>query len=305
MKWSSISLPNWIIDILSPHHVFGIPLVDTHLCQIYATALCDILWFSRNQAIHKGILPDITNFVGNIKKLSLDHYATWLSISQLVRELWSTPEAGNFKVNFDTATRELFYIQVAVCRDSHGTIVHSIYQFSPLGDPDCAKAQAAFLAASLASSLKIVKFVLEGNSPLVISLLQQPSFDLDNLVTSLISRAFSLIPPPLFGRLGKSTKVQTFAFITWHIGPRLESLLVAFPLFFPPFSPPLSIPLCSGKDPPLPSSSKGGFFVCSVCCSSLFSMKQCVTKKKKKRCGLVIVGYTGVSTIPFRYQQWY
>jgi hypothetical protein len=95
-----------------------------------------MLWFSRNQAIHKGILPDITSSAGNIMRLSLDHYAAWLSISQPVRELWSTPDKGSFKVNFDIATSKLFSVQATVCRDFHGTIVQSIYQFSPPCDPD-------------------------------------------------------------------------------------------------------------------------------------------------------------------------
>jgi hypothetical protein len=72
LKWSAISLPNWIIGILSPHHSFGIPFVDIHLFQIYAIVLCDMLWFSRSQTIHKGILPDITKFANNIMRLSLD-----------------------------------------------------------------------------------------------------------------------------------------------------------------------------------------------------------------------------------------
>ena len=92
-------MSDWIIGILSPNLSFGIPLVDTHLFQIYAIELCDMMWFSRNQAIHKGLLPEASKFAANIKRLSLDHYATWQSISQPVRELWSPPKAGSFSIS--------------------------------------------------------------------------------------------------------------------------------------------------------------------------------------------------------------
>jgi hypothetical protein len=69
---------------LSPHQTFGIPLDDTHLFQIYADVLCDMLWFSKNKAVHKGVLPDAKKFVEDVKRLSLDHHATWKTKSQPV-----------------------------------------------------------------------------------------------------------------------------------------------------------------------------------------------------------------------------
>jgi hypothetical protein len=76
MKWSSLSLPSWIKGILSPHQTFGICLVDSHLFQIYPIVLCDTLWFSKNQSIHNGVFSDASNFVENIRRISLEHYAT-------------------------------------------------------------------------------------------------------------------------------------------------------------------------------------------------------------------------------------
>ena len=96
-----------------------------------------------------------------------------------MRELWSSPKVGNFKVNFDIAIRDHFLVQATVRRNSHGTIIKSLYQFSPHCDPACSEAQAAFLAVSLATSLKLDNFVLEGVSSLVISYLQQHSIVLD------------------------------------------------------------------------------------------------------------------------------
>jgi hypothetical protein len=116
-------------------------------------------------------------------------------ISQPVRELWSAPNEGYYKVNFDFASSEFFFVQVAICRNSHGTIVKSLYQFTPPSDDVYAEAQAALLAVSLANSLKLDRFVLEGISSFIISYLQQQSIGLDKPLVSLISRVFSLIPP--------------------------------------------------------------------------------------------------------------
>jgi hypothetical protein len=84
LKWSSLNLPNWIKGILSPHQSFGIPPDNTHLFQIYATVLCDMLWLSRNKAIRKGVLPDVSKFVEDVKRISLDHQVVWNSEAQPV-----------------------------------------------------------------------------------------------------------------------------------------------------------------------------------------------------------------------------
>jgi hypothetical protein len=74
-------MSEWISGILTPNLSFGIPKDDTHLFQIYAVVLCDMMWFSRNQAIHKGVLPEVSSFAATIKRLSLDHFVAWQSKS--------------------------------------------------------------------------------------------------------------------------------------------------------------------------------------------------------------------------------
>jgi hypothetical protein len=161
-----------VLHILFPNQTFGIPLANIHLFQIYAAILCDMLWFSRNKAIHKGVLPDASKFAEDINRISLDHHAAWKTKAQPMRELWSPPQAGNFKVNFNTAIRDLFSVQAAVCRDSTGAIVKVLYQYSPPSEASYDEAQVALLAAFLAISLKLDNFSLEGNSSIVISSIQ-------------------------------------------------------------------------------------------------------------------------------------
>jgi hypothetical protein len=85
-----------------------------------------------------------------------------------------------------------------------------LYQFTPPSDDVYAEAQAVLLAASLASSLKLDKFVLEGNSSFVISYLQQQSFGLDNPLVSLISKVFSLISPSSLWEVRKVNRSANF-----------------------------------------------------------------------------------------------
>jgi hypothetical protein len=242
LKWSNITLANWINGILSPFQSFGIPLVDTHLFQIYASVLCDMLWFAKNQALHKGILPNISKFAENIMSLSLDHFAAWNYMSQPVRDLWFAPKDNWYKVNFDFTSIELFSVQAAVCRNSHGTVVKSLYQFTPPIDDVYAEAQAALLVASLASSLKLDKFVLEGNSTNVISYLQQLSLGLDKLLVSLFSKLFSLIPPSSLWDARKVNKSENFCtcYVThWAVARVIYGYI---PTFFSPSPTPSLLP---------------------------------------------------------------
>jgi hypothetical protein len=83
LKWSSLTLPDWIKGIITPHITFGIPPADSHLFQIFAAVLCDLNWFSRKQAVHKGILLDALKLAENIKRVSMEHYAAWSSKQKL------------------------------------------------------------------------------------------------------------------------------------------------------------------------------------------------------------------------------
>jgi hypothetical protein len=48
LKWSALSLADWIQGILTPSSSFGIICADSHYFQIFAAVLCDMLWFYRN-----------------------------------------------------------------------------------------------------------------------------------------------------------------------------------------------------------------------------------------------------------------
>jgi hypothetical protein len=245
--WFSIPPSNWIKGLIHPHSFFGIPPADCHLFQIFAAVLCDLIWFARNKAVHEGSIPDISSLARLIRKTTLAHAAAWHSTSPTVKEIWSPPSAGSFKINFDTAIRENFSVQAAVCRDSKGKIVKAISQTNPPCDPNFGEALAARLAASLAASLQLQNFSLEGDSAVVVSALNNPSITLDWHIESVIANALSLIP---VSSLWLATKIHRSAnfcahYVAYWAAARVFSGCI--PTYFPP---PPSYPICSGKDPP-------------------------------------------------------
>ena len=86
---AALSLPEWIKGILTPHSSFGILVADSHLFQIYAAVLCDIMWFSRNQAVHKGVIPKVSSLAANIRRVSVEHYAAWSQKLLPITEAWT------------------------------------------------------------------------------------------------------------------------------------------------------------------------------------------------------------------------
>jgi hypothetical protein len=126
LEWSALSLADWIECILTPTSSFGINCADSHFFQIFAAVLCDMLWFYRNQVVHKGVIPDVSTIAANINRVSMEHYTTWSSKIHHVKEVLSKPPHGFCKVNFDTTIREGFSTQVAVCRNSNGMIIKAL-----------------------------------------------------------------------------------------------------------------------------------------------------------------------------------
>jgi hypothetical protein len=136
--------------------------------------LCDLLWFYRNQAVHKGVIPAVASVAAHINRVALEHHTVWSSKLHHVKEAWLKPAIGFCKVNFDTAIHEAFATQAAVCRNSEGQIIKAITQVSPPCSPVYREALAAKLASVLVSTLKLDSFILEGDSHIVILSLNNP-----------------------------------------------------------------------------------------------------------------------------------
>ena len=95
------------------------------------------------------------------------------------KEIWSKPPLDFFKVNFDAAIKEDFSIQAAVYKNSNGLILKMHSQVRPPCSPVYGEALVAQLVGVLATSLKLDMFILEVDSFIVVSPLQNPSLIMD------------------------------------------------------------------------------------------------------------------------------
>jgi hypothetical protein len=245
--WSSLSLSSWVQGIISPHAAFGIPKDDVHLFQIFSAVLCDRLWFCRNKAIHEGSIPDISKLALSIKKTASAHAAAWGSVAATEEQAWCPPLEGHYKLNFDTAIRDHFSAQAAVCRDHTGAIVKAISQISPPCSPAYGEAQGALLAASLASQMQLSHFVLEGDSQTVISALLFPAIIHDWHIEHLITATLALLSPTSMWDAKKINRSANFCahhVATWAAARVYSGCIPTFPPLSSPFS------FCSGLAPP-------------------------------------------------------
>ena len=169
-----------------------------------------MLWFSRNKAIHDGIIPDSLKLASSIKKAAYAHVAAWLSVPALEVQVWIPPKKGSFKINFDTTIRDHFSAQAAVCRDHYGSILKAVSQISSLSSPNYGKAHGALLAASLASSMNLKHFVLEGDSLTVILALTSPVLNQDWHIEKIIGDTLTLLPPSSMWEAKKINRSANF-----------------------------------------------------------------------------------------------
>jgi hypothetical protein len=97
------SMSDLIASLISPVRTLGIPLVEKHKFQIFASVACDILWFYRNKALHDAASFDARSVLIHINKIFLEHFQAWHSSSQVPMENWISPPLNWVKINFDTA----------------------------------------------------------------------------------------------------------------------------------------------------------------------------------------------------------
>jgi hypothetical protein len=204
--------------------------------------LCDRLWFCRNKAIHEGTIPDISQLALSIKKTASAHAAAWGSVAVTEEQAWNPPLEGHYKLNFDTAIRDHFSAQAAVCRDHTGVSHISLPYTLAYGE-----AQGALLAATLASQLQLSHFVIEGDSQIVISALLYPAIISDWHIEHLIHDTLALLSPTSKWEAKKINRSANFCahhVATWVVA---KVYLGCIPTF-----PPISFPssFCSGLESP-------------------------------------------------------
>ncbi len=100
-----------------------------------------------NKAYHEGFIPNAFVVSFTINKTILEHHAAWKNTLAISREVRMPPSHIFFKINYDTAIRDTFSAQVAVCRDSRGSIIKCLFLISSPCSPIYGEALTALLAA--------------------------------------------------------------------------------------------------------------------------------------------------------------
>jgi hypothetical protein len=170
----SPNLCDWIRIILSPKATLNIPRSEHHRFQVFAAVTCDLLWFHCNKAFHDGLSFDARILAKLILNNYHQHCAAWSHKLEPTSEKWIRPPLHWHKINFDTAIRDSFSCQTAICSRNHNEqLIKMIFQIQSKCSPNKGEALAAQLAISLASSLHLNKFILEDDSQVVTLALQQ------------------------------------------------------------------------------------------------------------------------------------
>jgi hypothetical protein len=102
-------MTDWLNIIPHPETV-GIPLLGSHLFQIFAVVECDQLWFARNKAYHDDLVSNALVISTTINKISKEHHFAWKNKSALPLAVWSKPNPPFYKINYDTAIRASFSV---------------------------------------------------------------------------------------------------------------------------------------------------------------------------------------------------
>jgi hypothetical protein len=196
--------------------------------------------------VYTGIIPNILQLADTIKKTALAHLAAWKPTPVPIIESWTPPAIGSFKINFDTAIKDNFSAQAAVCRDHNGSIISACSQISPSCDPIYGEALVAFLVATLVASLKLNSFSIEGDSLIVISALQAPSLVHNWQIERVIADSMNTILASYSWKVRKINRSANFYahHVTHWAASRVH--FGCIPIFFPP--PPPST--CSGSSAP-------------------------------------------------------
>jgi hypothetical protein len=96
------SMSDWLSIILHPEMI-DIPLVDTHLFQIFAMVACGKIWFSRNKAFHEGLIPNALSVSSTVNQVSRTHFSAWSNKTTSMKQVWKKPYLDCFKINYDTS----------------------------------------------------------------------------------------------------------------------------------------------------------------------------------------------------------
>jgi hypothetical protein len=246
----SLDLVDWVRVILYPDALLHIPFLERHRFQVFAAVACDLLWFHRNKAFHDGLTFEARTVTNLIYTSYHQHCNAWSDKLFPKLEKWIRPPLHWFKINFDTAIRDSFSSQAAICRDHEGRLIKVATQIQSACSPNKGEALAAQLAVSLASSLHLDRFVIEGDSQIVILALQQPNIVQDWRITDIIQQTLDMFPPDSSWSVRKVNRSANFGahYVAHWAAARFQSSSIptSSSVFSPATTPIVSVVLDPG-----------------------------------------------------------
>jgi hypothetical protein len=139
----------------------------------------------------------------------LEYFQVWHSASAKLMEKWISPTPNWVKINFDMAIRDSFSAQAAVCHNSDGVLFMSSL-ISSSYSPNMGEALAARLAISLTRSLNMDRFIIEGDSAVVIQVLNNPLSEVDWRISFIILDSINSISSTSFWKVRKINRSANF-----------------------------------------------------------------------------------------------
>jgi hypothetical protein len=111
-SYAARPITDWIIAIIYPFARLDVPLADIRRFQIFEALILDTIWFARNKLIHDNIQPVPAKTVQQLRITHEHHISAWQAST--LSSLWSPPQPGCVKENFDVAICGNFAVAVAV-----------------------------------------------------------------------------------------------------------------------------------------------------------------------------------------------
>jgi hypothetical protein len=151
-------IASWILAIIFPVAILGIPKVDVKKFHLYASLMLDSIWRCRNSLIHDGVQPSPSKVFYELSCTFNFHLKAWKDLA--LPSLWAAPVASWIKGNFDVAIRGSFAVVAAVLSDDMGDIVAAATQRLTCTEALQGEALAALLTSRLAASFGCNLFFL-------------------------------------------------------------------------------------------------------------------------------------------------
>lgn len=143
----------------------SLPVEDYHYFQLYALVAWNLIWWTRNQIVHKVAALDLMELVNRIQRVTREHLLSWKQKQeQALSSRWTPPPMDTVKVNFDVAVRDTFAVGAAVIKDHAGMVVGAVEKKLPLVDLEDGEIWAAQIGLVEACRCGFQKILVKGHS---------------------------------------------------------------------------------------------------------------------------------------------